>query len=66
MEILQTLRNHIINNNKTSFIPNVEIFTTILNNIEKQLFTDLQCQNNELHYDQYIARCIDLEGINEI
>jgi hypothetical protein len=55
MEILQTLRNHIINNNKTSFIPNVEIFTTILNNIEKQLFTD-----------QYIARCIDLEGINEI
>ncbi len=64
MEILQVLRNHVINNNKTSVIPNVEILSTILNNIGKQLITDLQCQNNELHYEQYIARCIDLEGIN--
>jgi len=63
MEILQILRNHIINN-KTSFIPAVEIFSTILHNIEKQLITDLECEKNELHYDQYIARCIDLEGIN--
>jgi thymidylate kinase len=65
MEILQILRNHIINN-KTSFIPAVEIFSTILHNIEKQLITDLECEKNELHYDQYIARCIDLEGINLI
>jgi len=63
MEILQILRNHIIDN-KTSFSPDIEGFSTILDVIEKQLSTDLECQNNELHYDQYIARCIDLEGIN--
>ncbi|CAF1226296.1 unnamed protein product [Adineta steineri] len=63
MEILQILRNHIINN-KPSFMCNDETFSTILNNIEKQLITDLQGQNNELHYDQFIARCIDLEGLD--
>jgi len=63
MEILQILRNHIIDN-QTSFSPDIEGFSTILDVIEKQLSTDLEFQNNELHYDQYIARCIDLEGIN--
>ncbi len=47
-------------------MPNVDIFSTILDNIEKQLTTDLKDQNNELHYDQHTARCIDLEGINLI
>ncbi len=61
MEILQILRNHIINN-KTSLIPDLQVFSTILDGIQKQLITDLECQKNELHYDQYIARCIDLEG----
>ncbi|CAF2406321.1 unnamed protein product [Rotaria sp. Silwood2] len=61
MEILQILRNHIINN-QCSLFPNIEIFSTILNNTEKQLSTILKSQNNELHEDQYIARCIDLEG----
>jgi hypothetical protein len=65
MEILQILRNHIINN-KNSSIPDVEIFSSILDNIEKQLATDLERHNNELHYNEYIARCIDLEGINLI
>jgi len=63
MEILQILRNHIIDN-KTSFSPDIDGFSTILDVIEKQLSPDLESQNNELHYDQYIARCIDLEGIN--
>ncbi len=63
MEVLQILRNRIIDN-KTSFSPDIEGFSTILDAIEKQLSTDLECQNNELHYDQYTARCIDLEGIN--
>ncbi len=63
MEILQILGNHIIDN-KTSFSLDIEGFSTILDVIEKQLSTDLECQNNELHYDQYTARCIDLEGIN--
>jgi hypothetical protein len=61
MEIIQILRNHIAHV-KPPTIPASDTFLTILNNIEKQLTTDLQCQNNELHYDQHIARCIDLEG----
>lgn len=65
MEILQILRNHIVNN-KTTFPPDIEGFSAMLDDIEKQLTTDLKCQNNELHYDQYIARCINLEGINLI
>ncbi|CAF0894190.1 unnamed protein product [Rotaria sp. Silwood1] len=63
MEILQILRNHIINN-QFSLIPNIAIFSIILDNTEKQLLTVLKSQNNELHEDQYIARCIDLEGLD--
>jgi hypothetical protein len=62
MEILQILRSH-LDNNKTSFTPDIEVFSAILDDIEKQLSIDLNDGKNELHYDQYIAQCIDLEGI---
>jgi hypothetical protein len=61
MEILQILRSH-LDDNKTSFPPNIEVFSAILDDIEKQLRIDLNDGKNELHYDQYIAQCIDLEG----
>ncbi|CAF3884685.1 unnamed protein product [Rotaria magnacalcarata] len=63
MEILQTLRNH-ISNNQDLLIPNVEIFSSILDNTEQQLIKLLESQNNLLHEDQYIAQCIDLEGLD--
>ncbi|UJR21535.1 hypothetical protein I4U23_024620 [Adineta vaga] len=63
MEILKILHDH-IENNRTSTIPNVEIFSNILSNAEEQLIADCQHQNNELHNDQCTVRCIDLEGLD--
>ena len=61
MESLHILRNH-LNDHRTSFTADIDVFSTILNDIEKQLSIDLKDGNNELHYDQYIAQCIDLES----
>ena len=61
MEILQILRNH-LNDNKTSFPNDIEVFSAILDDIEKQLSVDLTNGKKELHYDQHIVQCIDLEG----
>lgn len=65
MESLEILRNH-LNDNKTSSPADIDVFWTILNGIEQQLNSDLKNGNNELHYDQYIVQCIDLEGKNRI
>ena len=57
IEILRILRNYIIDNQLLS-ISDTEMFSIILDN------TESKCQSNDLHYDQYKARCIDLEGRN--
>lgn len=61
MEILQLLRNH-IRTVQTSDAFNQTLFSTLLNHAEEQLVTELQSQNSELHNDQLIVNCIDLEG----
>lgn len=65
MEILQILRNH-ISTNPPPPTDNIEVFSNILDDTEKQLVGILECQNNELHEDQYTARCFNLEGMNSI
>lgn len=65
MESLRIIRDH-LKNNETSCITDINVFVTILDDIEKQLNADLKESNNELHYDQHIAQCIDLEGRNVI
>lgn len=65
MEILQILRTHIVDN-QVNNVPDLDGFSIILDDVEKQLINDMKCQNNELHHDQYVARCINLEGINLI
>ena len=65
MESLHILRDH-LENHKTSFTPDIEAFSTILDGIEKRFSADLTQGNNKVNYDQYISQCIDLEGRNVI
>jgi hypothetical protein len=43
-------------------MPDGDAFSILLNNVEKKLTTDLQSEQCSMNDDQYIVRCIDLEG----